>query len=169
MSAANLYNPPTSLTLSENATIALSENATIALDPAWSADGTYTGISITATAWYTQAFWDLVYLDPTDSRWELCDANSASGADGDSRWIVWMVVVAWTDWNTCTILLQGIIRADAKFPTFTISNPIYISETAWSVTQTRPTTTDVVIRIVWQAITADEMYFNPDNTWITAV
>lgn len=147
--------------------ITLAENAAIALDPAGSADGKYTGITVTGTAGYTQAFGDLVYLDPTDSRWEACDANSASGADGDARGLIGMVVVAGTDGNSCTILLHGIIRADAKFPAFTINNPIYVSETAGSVTQTQPVTTDVVIRIVGAALTADEMYFKPDNVWTT--
>lgn len=148
-------------------TITLAENTTIALDPAGSADGKYTGITVTGTAGYTQAFGDLVYLDPTDSRWEAADANSASGADGDARGILGMVVSAGTDGNACTILLVGIIRADAKFPSFTVNNPIYVSETAGSVTQTQPTTTDVVIRVVGAALTADEMYFNPDFAYIT--
>lgn len=148
-------------------TITLAENTSIALDPAGSADGKFTGITVTGTAGYTQAFGDVVYLDPTDSRWEACDANSAQGADGDSRGIVGMVVVAGTDGAACTILLQGIIRADAKFPALTINNPVYISETAGSVTQTQPTTTDVVIRVVGFAITADEMYFNPSPDYIT--
>lgn len=147
----------------------LAEGASLGLDPAGSADGAYSGITITATAGYTQAFGDLVYLDPTDSRWEQCDANSAAGADGDSRGIIGMVVVAGTDGAACTILLNGVIRADAKFPTFTVNNPIYVSETAGSVTQTRPTTTDVVIRVVGFATTTDEMYFNPSPTYITPV
>lgn len=150
-------------------TITLAENTSIALDPAGSADGKYTGLTVTATAGYTQAFGDLVYLDPTDSRWELCDANSAAAADGDSRGIVGIVVSAGTDGTACTILLNGIIRADAKFPTFTVNSPVYVSETAGEVTQTQPTTTDAVIRIVGTALTADEMYFNPDNTWITHI
>lgn len=147
----------------------LAEGASIGLDPAGSADGAYSGITVTATAGYTQAFGDLVYLDPTDSRWEATDANAASGADGDARGILGMVVVAGTDGAACTVLLNGIIRADVKFPTFTVNNPIYVSETAGEVTQTQPTTTDVVIRIVGAALTADSMYFNPDQTWITHV
>lgn len=148
--------------------ITLGENTSIALDPAGSADGKYTGVTVTAIAGYIQTFGDLVYLDPTDSRWEKCDANSASGADGDSRGVIGIVVVAGgSDGAACTILLNGIVRADAAFPAFTINNPIYVSETAGAVTQTQPTTTDVVIRIVGSAITADEMYFNPDNSWIT--
>lgn len=148
-------------------TITLAENSSIALDPAGSADGKYTGITVTATAGYSQSFGDLVYLDPTDSRWEAVDANSAAGADGDGRGILGMVVSAGTDGNPCTILLHGIIRADAKFPTFTINNPIYASETAAAVTQTQPVTTDVVIRVVGFALTADEMFFSPSSDYTT--
>lgn len=149
--------------------IQLGENASIALDPAGSADGKWSGITVAGTAGYSQSFGDLVYLDPTDSRWEATDANSAAGADGDARGILGMVVSAGTDGNACTILLHGIIRADAKFDTFTINNPIYVSETAGAVTQTQPTTADVVIRFVGSALTADEMYFNPDRVWYTHV
>lgn len=148
--------------------ITLGENTGIALDPAGSADGKWSGITVAGTAGYAQTFGDLVYLDPTDSRWEKCDANSAAGADGDSRGIIGIVVSAGAaDGSACTILLNGIIRADAAFPTFTVNNPIYVSETAGAVTQTQPTTTDVVIRIVGSALTTDEMYFNPDWVWIT--
>lgn len=149
--------------------LTLEENASIALDPAGSADGKWSGITVAGTAGYSQSFGDLVYLDPTDSRWEATDANSAAGADGDARGILGMVVSAGTDGNACTILLHGIIRADAKFDTFTINNPIYVSETAGAVTQTQPTTADVVIRFVGSALTADEMYFNPDRVWYTHV
>ena len=78
-----------------------------------------------------------------------------------------LVVVAGTDGAACTILLEGIIRADAKFPTFTVNNPIYASETAGAVTQTAPTTADAVIRILGAALTADEMYFRPDWLYST--
>ena len=145
--------------------ITLGENTGIALDPTGSADGKWSGITIAGTAGYTQAFGDLVYLDPTDSRWEACDANAASGADGDCRGNIGMVVVAGTDGNSCTILLQGIIRADAKFPTFTINGQVFASETAGSVTQTAPTTADAVIRAIGQALTADELRFNPSSDY----
>jgi len=65
------------------------------------------------------------------------------------------------------MLLFGNIRADAAFPTLTIGKPVYMSETAGDVTSTQPTTTDVCIRIVGQALTADELLFRPDNAWIT--
>lgn len=146
----------------------LAENTSIGLDPAGSADGKYTGITVTATAGYTQAFGDLVYIDPTDSRWEATAASAGAGADGDCRGILGMVVVAGTDGTACTVLLQGIIRADAKFPTFTVNNPLYASATTGLVTGTKPTTTDYVVRTVGFGITTDEMYFNPSPDFITA-
>lgn len=158
---------PTITTATLSGTQLLSEGASIGLDPSLSADGTYTGTTITGTAGYTQAFGDLVYLDPTDSRWEQVDANSAQGADGDARATIAMVVVPGTDGNACTLLLNGAIRADAKFPTFTVNNTIYASETAGAVTQTQPSTSGVVIRVVGYALTADSMIFNPSPDYIT--
>lgn len=150
--------------------ITLGENTSIALDPAGSADGKYTGITITGTAGADLAFGDLIYLDPTDSRWELADANAASGADGDSRGILGICVNDPSgDGQAVTVLLHGVVRADTAFPTMTINAPMYVSETAGDITGTQPTTTDVVIRIVGIAITADELYFNPENDWITHV
>lgn len=148
--------------------ITLAENAGIANDPSLSADGKWTGITITGTAWATLAFGDLIYLDPTDSRRELADANSAAWADGDARGILGICVqAAASDGSATTILLNGVVRADAAFPTFTVNNPIYVSETAWDVTGTRPSTADVVIRVVGFGLTADSMYFNPSSDYIT--
>lgn len=158
---------PAITTATLSGTQLLAEGASIGLDPVASADGAYSGITITATSGYTQAFGDLVYLDPTDSRWGAVDANAASGADGDARGILGMVVVAGTNGNACTILLQGVIRADANFPALTINAPVYASETAGDIVVTQPTTTDVVIRVVGFALTADSIYFNPSPDYIT--
>lgn len=148
--------------------ITLGENTSIALDPAGSADGKYTGTTVTGTAGYAQTFGDLVYLDPTDSRWEKTDANAASGADGDARGVIGIVVVAGAaDGNACTILLNGIIRADAAFPAMTINAPMYVSETAGAITGTVPTTTDAVMRTVGFALTADELRFDPSSDYAT--
>lgn len=148
--------------------LTLAENAAIALDPAGSADGKFTGITIAGTAGATLAFGDLIYLDPTDSRWELADANAASGADGDARGILGIcVLAAASDGSATTILLNGVVRADTAFPALTINAPVYVSETAGDIVVTKPTTTDVVIRSLGFALTADEIYFNPSSDYIT--
>ena len=148
--------------------LTLDENASVALDPAGSADGKYTGITVTGTAGAVLAFGDLVVLDVTDSRWELADANSTAAADGDSRGLIGLCVLAAAgDGSATTILLNGIIRADTAFPAFTVTAPVYVSETAGDLVVTQPTTTDVVIRVMGFSLTADEIYFNPSPDYIT--
>ena len=148
--------------------ITLGENASIAQDPSLSADGKYTGTTVTGTAGATLAFGDLVYLDPTDSRWELTDANSAAAADGDSRGIIGIcVLAAANDGDATKVLLHGMVRADTAFPTFTVNAPIYVSETAGDVVVAQPTTADVVIRVVGFGYTADSMWFAPSSDYIT--
>lgn len=146
--------------------IALVENTSIALDPAGSADGKYSGITVTGTGGATIAFGDLVTLDKDDSRWELVDISVAAAATGDARGLFGMAVTSSTDGAAITVLLHGIIRADANFPALTIGAPVYASTTG-DVVVTQPTTTDHVIRIVGYAMTADELYFNPGNSWTT--
>jgi len=148
--------------------IGLGENAGFSFDNALSADGKYSGFVLDGTAGAALAFGDLIYIDPTDSRWELADANAAAGADGDSRGSLGICVLAAAgDGSATKVLLLGFVRADTAFPTFTVNNPVYVSETAGDVTGTQPTTTDAVIRIVGWGFTGDVLFFNPDNTWIT--
>lgn len=149
--------------------VTLGENASIALDPAGSADGKYTGITIAGTAGATLAFGDVIVLDVTASKWLLADANSAASADGDARGLIGMCVLAANDTQATKILLNGVIRADAKFPTLTITAPVYLSETAGAIVVAQPTTTDVVIRTLGFALTADEIYFNPSSDYITHI
>lgn len=146
-------------------TITLAENTSIALDPAGSADGKYTGITIAGTAGTTLAFGDLVYLAAADSRWELADADAAS-TSGDVM-LGMCVLAAAADGSATTILLYGNIRADANFPTLTIGAPAYVSTTAGDIQTAQPSGTDDVIRRVGFALTADELLFNPSNDYVT--
>jgi len=151
-------------------TATLAENSSVAYDPAGSADGKYSGITVAGTAGAVLAFGDLIALDVTDSRWELADANSAAAADGDSRGIIGICVLAAAgDGSATTILLHGIVRADTAFPALTVAAPAYISETAGDIVTAQPVTTDAVIRIAGFALTADELYFDPSNDYITHV
>lgn len=149
-----------------NTGITLAENASIALDPAGSADGKYTGLTVTGIGGATIAFGDLVTLDKDDSRWELVDISVAAAATGDARGLIGIAVTSSTDGGALTVLLQGIIRADANFPALTIGAPVYASTTG-DVVVTQPVTTDHIIRVVGFGLTADEMYFNPSNDYIT--
>lgn len=147
--------------------ITLAENTSIALDPAGSADGKYTGITVAGTAGTTLAFGDVVYLAAADSRWELTDADAASTSGDVMVGIV--VLAAASDGSATTILLKGIIRADSNFPTMTISGQVYISTTAGDVQVAQPSGTDDVIRVLGRALTADEFYFNPSEDYFTHI
>ena len=148
--------------------ITLGENTSIALDPAGSADGKYSGITVTGVAGATLVFGDLITLDKDDSRWEKVDISVAAAATGDARGILGMCVLAANDGDATKILLHGIIRADSNFPALTIGAAVYASTTG-DIVVSRPSTTDYVIRIVGFALTADEIMFIPENDFITPV
>jgi hypothetical protein len=131
------------------------------------ADGEYSGITIPGTAGAAIIYGDIVYLAAADSRWELADASAAATA-GDVK-LGCCVLAAASDGDPTVILLFGNVRANAAFPSMTISAPLYISETAGDVTHTKPTTTDAVIRRLGFANTADELFFCPSSDFITHV
>lgn len=139
-------------------TITLDENTSIALDPAGSADGKYTGITIAGTAGAALAFGEVAYLSSVNSRWVLADADAASTSD---RMLGMVVLAAAADTNPTTLLLMGQIRADVKFPALTIGSAVYVGETPGAIQVAIPVGADNVIRRVGYALTADEIYFNP--------
>lgn len=142
-------------------TITLAENTSIALDPAGSADGKYSGITIAGTAGAALAFGDLCYLAVADSRWELADADAT--ATMGTPLLGMCVLAAGADGNATTMLLYGTCRADAKFPALTIGATVYGGETAGGIQTAIPTGADSVIRVVGHALTADEIMFNPSQ------
>jgi hypothetical protein len=145
----------------------LAEGASIGLDPALSADGTYSGVTITGTAGATLAFGDLIYLAVADSRWELVDADSATTCGAVLTGMC--VQAAASDGSATTILLVGNIRADAAFPALTVGANVYAGLTPGDVVTTAPSATDDVVHVVGKALTADSMYFNPSMDYITIV
>lgn len=141
-------------------TITLGENTSIALDPAGSADGKYSGITIAGVGGATIAFGRLVYLKAADSRWWEADADATATAGAV---MLGMTATSTTAGAAVTILLIGQIRADASFPALTIGAPVYAGETAGDIQVAIPTGADNVIRVVGFALTADEIYFNPSG------
>lgn len=148
-------------TLTLSGALTLAENASIALDPAGSADGKYSGITIAGTAGATLAFGQLCYLAVADSRWELADADAA--ATMGTPLLGMCVLAAAADGSATTMLLYGTIRADAQFPALTIGATVYGGETAGAIQVAIPTGADNIIRVVGHALTADEILFNPSQ------
>lgn len=149
------------------ASITFGENTSLILDAALSADGKYCGITEAGTAGAALAFGDLVYLAVADSRWELTDADAEATAGPVKIGVC--VLAAAADGDPTTLLLWGKIRADAAFPTLTIGAPAYVSTTAGDIQVAQPSGTDDVIRVVGYANTADELFFQPANDYMTHV
>ena len=147
--------------------LVLAENTSVQLDPTLSADGTYTGTTITGTAGATLAFGDLIYLAVADSRWELVDADAVATCGAVLTGMC--VLAAAGDASATTILLQGNIRADAAFPALTVGANVYAGLTPGDIVTTAPSATDDVVHVVGKALTADSIYFNPSMDYITIV
>ena len=144
---------------------ALPENTAIILDSALSADGKYSGIVEAGTAGATLAFGDLVYLQTADSRWELASADD--GATGCNFKLGICVLAAADDASATAVLLFGKVRADTAFPALTVGAPVYMGTTAGDVQTAAPSGSADIVRIVGYGNTGDELYFCPENDWIT--
>lgn len=146
----------------------LGENAGIAVDAALSADGKYSAESVEdGTAGTTLAFGDLVYRASADSRWELADADAEATSGGVRLGIC--VLAAAGDGSATKILRKGRVRADTAFPALTPDAPVYVSTTAGDIQVAAPSGTDDVIRVVGYATTADEIDFDPENSYTTHI
>lgn len=154
--------------------ITLGENTSLDIDPSLSADGKYSGVCVTGTSGEALSFGDVVTLADSSGKWFKADVSGAVDADTDARNLLGMCVLAAGGADASTkVLLVGNIKADANFPALTVGKPVYASTTG-DITQTQPTTTDHVIRILGYPVpdatssTAPQsIYFNPDNTWTT--
>ena len=130
-------------------------------------NGEYSGITVAGTAGTTLVFGQVVYLAVADSRWELTDADSVVTAG--AVWTGMCVLAAAANGDPTVVLLQGTVRADAVFPALTIGAPVYVSTTPGDIQVAQPSGTDDVIQVVGFGLTADSIYFNPSQNYITHV
>jgi len=147
----------------------LGENAGLFVDSALSADGKYSGIVIDGIAGTTLAFGDICSPSGTSNKWVLADANVITTASGDGRGMLGVCVLAASDTQASKFLVYGTVRADAAFPTLTINQQVFLSETAGDVTLTKPTTADSITRCLGfgTAGAGDNLFFNPSPDYIT--
>ena len=134
------------------------------LDSLLSADGKYSGITCDGVLGATLAFGDLIYLNTADQRWELADADAEATA-GDV--MLALVLAAGNDGDTRLLLLQGFIREDDwNFTSY--GQAMFVSLTAGDMTQdVSGYTTGDIVRVIGHASTfADQIYFNPNGTWL---
>ncbi len=127
-------------------------------------DDTFTGEQLTGfNATATIAQWESVYLSTTG--WALTDADAAATAGGV---MVGLAAAAGTNGNPLTVVTKGVVRNDGWTWT-TVGAPLYLSTTAGALTETAPSGTDDVVRIVGYVMSDDCIFFNPSNDWITRV
>ena len=67
-----------------------------------------------------------------------------------------------TDTDVDGMMLQGIVSAESHG--FTLGAPLYVSSTPGQMTNTVPS--EGYVRIVGYATNDDQIYFDPDKTWI---
>ncbi len=130
------------------------------LDAIPSSDNTGIGtISDDIAAGESIGFPDLVYLK-SDGEWWKVDADAAATCQG----LIGIALETKTDGQACKVLLNGFVRDDDW--TWTVAGPIYASTTAGALTQTAPSGTDDIIKIIGVATHADRMYLHPEMTTV---
>jgi hypothetical protein len=117
------------------------------------ADSTYSGITQPGTAGTILGFGYLVYLSPTDSKWELADADAVVSSFGT----IGICVQAAAENAATLVLLWGSIRSDARFPTLTVGAPVFVSTTGGYV-QTNAPGSGKVVRIAGYGNAAKELF-----------
>jgi len=135
----------------------------IKIDAIPDTDATANGFTFNdLSAGQTLAMGDLVYLNGS-AQWVDVDA-SASATAGPV--MLACALEAGTASNPVKVTAgPAVIRNDAW--AWTVGGILYVSETAGEFTQTAPTTSNAIVRVVGYALSADVIYFDPDKTWVT--
>lgn len=125
------------------------------------ADGAVSGIVTTGTAGSSMVVGDVIYL-AADNAWDPTDADATASAIG-------MIGISLTaaSSGSINILLKGFAMISGIFEFSSAGAPLYLSTTAGDMSQTAPSGSGDVVRVVGYAHDDnDTIYFNPDNSWV---
>lgn len=125
-------------------------------------DHTFTGWKINAVAGEALAFPYLCYFK-NDSKFWRTDADAAGTTEG----LLTIAVETIAADGTGGFLLRGFIRDDSW--AWTVGAIIYVSLATGGLTETAPVAAGDQVRKVGVAISADVMWFNPDDTIVEMV
>ena len=147
-------------------TLALDGNMTVTKDifiDSTPADTVYSGITASFTAGEALEVGEVVYLKAADTRvWKAVATATAT-----SRAMGMVVADQGSAGSAVTVLLQGFLRADTTFPTWTIGGAIYTQEAETSSKnvpeQTAPDSDGDFVQVLGWAADANTVYFNPSN------
>ena len=134
----------------------------IRIDGTPAADDTGTGCTTnTFNAGATVAQWELVYMG-SGGTWLLADADAASTA---GPVMLAMAMEAKTSGQAMKVGLPGsFLRNDGW--AWTVGAALYVDTTAGAVTETAPSATGDIVRVVGYAVNADTIYFMPSGAWV---
>ena len=119
-------------------------------------NGSYGETTILGAAGGSTAF--SVYYWASTSSWTLTNPNSSAGAKG-------LLAMARFSNFSSGMLVRGYVYNSAW--NWTVGGVIYLNAAAaGTITQTAPSGTGDIVRVVGYAITADLIYFNPSQDWI---
>lgn len=154
----------TSAFLKIDTNLAIEESSGFQLPTALSTDGIWVGITTNATLGETIAFGEVCYFK-SDGKWYKAKADVVATSSGK----LGVCVAAGVLNDAKTMLLYGYINAASLYPSGTIGAPAWLSAaTAGLIATAAPSgTTDFVNRVVGFFNTADELFFNPSNDYIT--
>jgi hypothetical protein len=108
----------------------------------------------------TVAAFELVYLAST-GKWVLTDADAAATAIG----MLALALEAGTDTNPMSVALAGSLVRDDTW-VWTVGAVLYVSTTPGAMTETAPSATGDIVRVVGYAVSADVVYFLPSGGWV---
>ena len=99
-----------------------------------------------------------VYYLNSGGSWTLTDADAAASSKG-------LLAIATTGAGFDRgMVIRGFFKNTSW--SFTVGATLYLSTTAGAITQTAPSGTGDIVRVVGYAIAADEIFFNPSPDWI---
>ena len=100
-----------------------------------------------------------IYYYSSLGTWLETDANATSTSTG-------LLAVALSENSSEGMLLRGMVTLATD--TGAIALPVYLSESGGKGTTTIPTTSGAVVRVIgYSMVTAtNQIWFNPDNTWV---
>jgi hypothetical protein len=98
-----------------------------------------------------------IYYWSSSSSWVLTDADAAGTSKG-------LIAMSMESAFNSGMLLRG--YANNAGWGWTPGDTLYLSTTAGGITNTQPTGTGDIVRVVGYAISARLIYFNPSQDWI---
>ena len=111
----------------------------------------------------TVSAFELCYLK-SDGEWWRADASVVGTAAG----MLAVALAAGTDTNTMLVALKGSFVRDDSW-NWTVGATLYMSLTTGAITETMPSATDEVVRVIGYAVSADVIHFDPSTDYVTVV